>query len=424
MKKNKEMRLVIFVLILFIFQNIKGHELPLYKPETIPVKDEGNIRITFGSCNKYEENQQANIFKTISKQHPDSFVWLGDIAYIDSYWIPYCFFWWVPEQDIENMYRKFNSTKNDVAYQQLLGTGTRILGIYDDHDYNNNDGGRLNPYKKVMQEMLFNFLDEPMESPRRKNDILFGSYYFGENKKVKLILLDGRSEKHENSEVNAWDNLGEIQWQMLEEQLNDPNVELFIIASGYVIIPDDKFIIENWFWPSKRKLLNILKKYKKRTIFLAGDIHYGEISDFSYCTQKQYGFPFIEVISSGLSFSEVDFPLIDYLRFIAVTDNFSKEEDRYYGNNFGQIDVQIDENDIDNSIVNIQIYGFDNEKAKVSRKVFFKELNHNEDLIEPGFVCPIQEGVIQVDQGITKNHFSKTNYGKKSNLDKVIPKII
>lgn len=58
--------------------------------------------------------------------------------------------------------------------------------------------------------MLFNFLDEPMESPRRKNDILFGSYYFGDNKKVKLILLDGRSEKHENSEVNAWDNLGEI----------------------------------------------------------------------------------------------------------------------------------------------------------------------------------------------------------------------
>lgn len=43
---------------------------------------------------------------------------------------------------------------------------------------------------------------------------------------------------------------------------------------------DDKFIIENWYWWSKRKLLNMIKQSKKRVLFISGDIHYGELSEY------------------------------------------------------------------------------------------------------------------------------------------------
>lgn len=45
-------------------------------------------------------------------------------------------------------------------------------------------------------------------------------------------------------------------------------------------MPDDKFIIENWYWWSKKKLMNLLSKYKKRVILISGDIHYAELSRY------------------------------------------------------------------------------------------------------------------------------------------------
>ena len=50
--------------------------------------------------------------------------------------------------------------------------------------------------KDVAKKLVLNFLDEPLNSTRRlPNRGIYASYYFGESKRVKLILLDTRYDK-------------------------------------------------------------------------------------------------------------------------------------------------------------------------------------------------------------------------------------
>ena len=58
---------------------------------------------------------------------------------------------------------------------------------------------------------------------------MYNSYYFGEKKRVKLILLDVRYNKQND------DILGEIQWKWLEKQLWDNDAVVTIFASGLLI---------------------------------------------------------------------------------------------------------------------------------------------------------------------------------------------
>jgi alkaline phosphatase D len=56
-------------------------------------------------------------------------------------------------------------------------------------------GNKYHANKDEAKEIYFDFIDEPENSPRRREgDGIYGSYFIGENKRVKLILLDLRYE--------------------------------------------------------------------------------------------------------------------------------------------------------------------------------------------------------------------------------------
>lgn len=64
--------------------------------------------------------------------------------------------------------------------------------------------------KYKIKEIYLDFLDEPKNSPRRNNpNGIFESYYIGENKRIKLILLDVRFNRDENNQKNPADILGD-----------------------------------------------------------------------------------------------------------------------------------------------------------------------------------------------------------------------
>ncbi len=55
--------------------------------------------------------------------------------------------------------------------------------------------------KHKVRELYLDFLDEPKNSPRRTNpNGIYESYYVGESKRVKIILLDVRFSKDEKHE--------------------------------------------------------------------------------------------------------------------------------------------------------------------------------------------------------------------------------
>lgn len=45
-----------------------------------------------------------------------------------------------------------------------------MIGVWDDHDFGTNDGGRLFEHKKRNRVAFLDFLDEPADSERRLQD--------------------------------------------------------------------------------------------------------------------------------------------------------------------------------------------------------------------------------------------------------------
>jgi alkaline phosphatase D len=57
-------------------------------------------------------------------------------------------------------------TQADPDYQKLIEDGVQVIGIWDDHDFGNNNGGKEFARKGIYREMFLDFLGE-LGTPRR-----------------------------------------------------------------------------------------------------------------------------------------------------------------------------------------------------------------------------------------------------------------
>mmetsp|Transcript_37915 Transcript_37915/g.42973 ORF Transcript_37915/g.42973 Transcript_37915/m.42973 type:complete len:303 (+) Transcript_37915:600-1508(+) len=254
-------------------------------------------RIAYGSCAGML-GKTAYIYKDIADYSPQAWFWLGDVAYVDN-------FPWGPTEDRDEVQRRFNVQKYDKNYQRILAN-SQVTGIWDDHDYNQNDGTKYNPTKDWVKDIFLNFLDEPKDSPRWDRDGLYTSYVYGLGKKtVKLIFLDVRYNADYPDEPNA-DQLGENQWKWLEEEVANDTATFTLVVAGIEVLPDDR-IIQNMLYPSTReRLFTLLGKYQlPGVVILSGDIHVA-IALESPCPMFGMKYKAYEFTSSGLSHTIAD----------------------------------------------------------------------------------------------------------------------
>ena len=59
---------------------------------------------------------------------------------------------------------KFSTTKEGAAGYPDLMKQTRIIGVWDDHDFGINDGGREFKLKDQNRDLWLDFIDEPKDS--------------------------------------------------------------------------------------------------------------------------------------------------------------------------------------------------------------------------------------------------------------------
>ncbi|CAN8267803.1 unnamed protein product [Cochlearia groenlandica] len=269
-------------------------------------------RIAFGSC----ANQSAPqpIWDAINKYDPQVFIWLGDNIYGDIR-KPIRVFgkernvgpWknsprFVPSSE-EEMKSRYTRAKAIPGYS-LLRRKAKVIGTWDDHDYGLNDAGKEFDRKETNQKLMLDFLDEPLESPRRKQAGVYASYSFGlPNRRVKVIVLDTRY--HRDPLRSDGSILGDTQWGWLEQELRAPHSEITIIASSVQVISNlsattgPLFYMESWGrFPKERKRLFQLIQNTKRNgvVFISGDVHFGEITRYDCAV----GYPLYDVTSSGL----------------------------------------------------------------------------------------------------------------------------
>lgn len=252
--------------------------------------------IAVGSCNRQDLPQ--DIWAHILEHNPEMWVWLGDNIYGDS-------------DDMLVMRAKYLQQKyapEYVAFRQKMP----VLGIWDDHDYGLNNGGKEYAARAESQALMLDFLDVPPSAAVRQQAGAYQAYTFGPSgKKVKIILLDSRYHRDAPIKNPAGKGylgneegtiLGETQWQWLEAELANSDAQVHLIGNGIQVIPAEHDY-EKWenFPQERERLFALLKQYEvKHPVLLSGDRHIAEISRLDY---SESDYPVYEMTSSGLTHS-------------------------------------------------------------------------------------------------------------------------
>lgn len=248
--------------------------------------------IAFGSCNRQDAPQP--LWKPILEDQPELWVWMGDNIYGDS-----------PIMD--TLRAKYARQDANVDYATLKAK-TPIIGIWDDHDYGINDGGKFFAQKKESRDIMFDFLDVPADAPERAREGAYSAHTFGQGEnQVKVILLDARYFRdtlvrvdriyqiNENGVV-----LGTEQWTWLEKELKESKAKVNMIISGIQILPTEH-AFEKWanFPKEREKLLNLIAESGAKTpVLLSGDRHIAEVMKL---TDGRFPDGIYEITSSGLT---------------------------------------------------------------------------------------------------------------------------
>lgn len=206
------------------------------------------------------------------KSTPELFIWGGDNVYADSV---------IPEE-LAKAYEIQNGVED---YRKFKGQ-TPIIGTWDDHDYGANNSGHEYVLKKLSQKFALDFLEEPLWSYRRVREGIYTSYKFGDpGKKIKIILLDNRYFKDLEKEAPM---LGKAQWTWLQAEVQDSDVNLYLIVSGLSILSGTAPASEEWAdYPGERdRMRDLMKKTKRPYLYVTGDKHFSSI--FRYRDELEF----------------------------------------------------------------------------------------------------------------------------------------
>jgi alkaline phosphatase D len=291
-------------------QLLRGYlaQFPLFSPDA-PLS-----RIAFGSCNRTHLPQP--LWPHILNKQPDLFLWLGDVVYADT-------------NSVDVMRREYEKqlAKPDYA---ALQKAVPILGIWDDHDYGQDNQGKNNPIKAQSQQLFLDFLNEPETSQRRSQRGIYAAYNFGKgDQQVKLILLDTRYHRDRPGTGRA-DLLGKAQWRWLENELKTSTATINIIASSFSVLSTQIPRAEEWkdFKWARRRLFHLLHKHDvSGVLFLTGDRHFA-----AHLTERIGGHQYHEFMSSGMT---------HYLtrpRVSAVLRRYYGRQNSFFGLNFSVLE--------------------------------------------------------------------------------------
>jgi len=237
------------------------------------------------------------LWDDIYAEQPDLFIWLGDNVYGDT-------------EDMEILRSYYHQQKANREYQAMR-VAFPIIGIWDDHDYGENDAGKEYPMKDETQQLALDFLDVADSSIVRKQAGLYQSYDMGaEGQVVRFLLLDTRYHRDPLTKSNldgqryqlneTGDILGEAQWKWLHQQLTNSPAQVHIIATSIQFLANDHGY-EKWgnFPSARQRMMELLEELQvANPVFISGDRHIAELSKVKL---DQLTSPIYDLTSSGLT---------------------------------------------------------------------------------------------------------------------------
>ena len=325
---------------------------------------------TFGSNYYGRNSHSSNIFEKIQMHNPDLFIWLGNSVYLDQ--PKFNYFQSSPNSmDFDMIRALYKKVKQDEFYSKL-SSNTPIIGTWGDEEYGVINGDKENESKEAFKQYYLDFLDADSVDFRKHDTSLgiYATYSFGKkDKTVRFIMLDLKYDQKSYLKDGENDMLGEKQWTWLENIFKKRNEALTFICASNQILPNDRFIMKKWYAESRKKLFDLIGKYKKSgVIFLTGGLGFSQILK-TFCPLEEIGYNLYEFTSSGLGQNN---------KFSSFFNNFYHndyliEGTNYNEINFGQIKINWGENDIKETSIEFEI--IDNNDNVVSNvKVNYEQL--------------------------------------------------
>ncbi len=284
--------------------------------------------IAFGSCRKQTRPQP--VWEAVTRLKPDAWIWTGDYLYSQT----------KAPATADELKWYHAAARSSEGERRLRASVPLIDGVYDDHDYGENDGGRHYLHKEASRQL---FLDEvvgaPLDSPRRYNrGGMYGSRTLGEPpRQVKLVFLDTRFSRDDHvlpsPGAKKWlikpgyvaaalrvacaalglaprpssKLLGEDQWEWLRAELSNSTASAHLIVSSIQVLTSSP-LVESWghFPLERRRLLDLLAETAPAgALLISGDVHYAELIGLGAADSADPADPaaasLLEVTSSGLT---------------------------------------------------------------------------------------------------------------------------
>jgi alkaline phosphatase D len=238
----------------------------------------------------------------------------------------------------------------NTAYRQMwrdsdftnLRTNVPIIATWDDHDYGQNDGTSANLAKVVAKNAFLSWWKVPQDSPIRKRDGIYQTYYYGpEDKRVQIIVLDLRTFQSPKGQLpiaglNGYPlqtdskktMLGAAQWAWFKDELKKPAKIRIIMSSLQFSAEYNRF--ENWaIFPNEiEKMYSAIREAKAEGVFfLSGDVHYADMN----VRKPTNLYPMYDFTSSGLTHLEGK-------EYVSKYSNI----DSYLDLNFGMVRINWD----------------------------------------------------------------------------------
>ena len=143
--------------------------------QTKQVRKDSDFVLAFGSC--ASQDSQNPFWKEILENDINVWIWGGDLVYGEI-------------SNMKDFASAYQKQKQKADYQDFKKK-TKVIGIWDDHDYGLNDAGAENPKKKEAQGLFLDFFDVPQDDPRRQKEGVYFTETFEvkKDKKIKVILL-------------------------------------------------------------------------------------------------------------------------------------------------------------------------------------------------------------------------------------------
>lgn len=270
-----------------VSQRLNNATIPAWKP--LPDPSSLITRLAFGSCSSQEYPQPY--WDTVTSFEPDIFLLMGDNVYGDCS-DAHC-------TELRQAYFELAS------HPSVQGAAPKVsvFATLDDHDYGQQDCHADNPHKEIAVELFADFFDLAPTLLPEKDGVYRSRVWGPPGQRLQVILLDTRysrspfqttgitSAPYEPRTDSNGQMLSELQWQWLEEQLQEP-AELRVVVSSVQVLSNVTGF-ECWrHLPQERdRLFRTLSNHS--VVLLSGDRHMGGL----------FQHDFVEALASSLTHS-------------------------------------------------------------------------------------------------------------------------